>query len=648
MCGIAGVINKCKGRNLMGEKTLLGLRKAMMVQKHRGPDDEGVCAFRFIDGSIEEADDALRLMGKGNFDGMIGFNRLSIKDLSMSGHQPMVSKNKKVILVFNGEIYNDTELRKKLEDKGYIFRSTTDSEVVLNMYLEYGFASMLPKLNGMFAIVIADLQRNLLFMARDRFGIKPLYYSFCSERLYFASELKAMIQFEDFQRKLDIEAFNARLIFSRPSSKVLLKDVEILKPGQAMSLSIQGDIRFWKFFDVDDYMKVENQHQSLDEVLQQADAVISEAVGRQMLSDVKVGCQVSGGIDSTIVSYYANKIDGMKLRDGVSIIEDVGMSGGGQEEYYIDHVGKVLDINLHKFKLDEAFFLNHYQKLVWYNDAPLYKPFFTSFYKLTQGAKDYVTVLMSGEGADEIAGGYGRFAAGVFQPFLSEMHIQNGNIKSYKDFAEYEVKSDSTVLEFVSKDFKSLQRLLDEQIDIFHGFHGSNFMKQLKFEISQRLPESLMRQDKMSMANSIENRVPLLDNEVVDFMMQLPDEMLIRFKASSPLQLSEHPFEWVQGKYILKELCAKRFGYDFAYRKKAIMVCDERSMLASDGFRELFYDSIFPSMKQRDIVDAWRVAEWYESVRSISDREFNSMWRAIGLETWCQLFLDSSVSGQYV
>lgn len=641
MCGIVGVVNKSRNGKPIGEKTLLGLRRAMAVQKHRGPDDDGVCAFRQED--IEESDDAIKLIHQV-FDGAIGFNRLSIKDLSMAGHQPMISRDKKVILAFNGEIYNDAELRNMLIEKGYEFRSTSDTEVILNMYLEYGFERMISQLNGMFAVVIKDLRNDVFFMARDRFGIKPLYYSFCNDRLYFASELKCIIQFEEFKRELDLCAFNARILFARPSDKVLLKGVGMLDPGTAISMNATGEVHSWKYFNIDDYVREtvggrHNKHHNIQEVLEEADAVFSDAVARQMVSDVKVGCQVSGGIDSTIVAYYANKTDNAGLNDGVSIIDDAGENG---EEYYINHVGKVLGLKLHKFMPDETNFLENYQKLVWYNDAPIYKPFFSQYYQLTKGAKDYVTVLMSGEGADEIAGGYSRFPAGVYQSFLAGLDIGSKSMRSYKSYAEYAVLTDSTITGFTAKDLDNTQELIDEQIDIFNGFHGSNFMKHLKYETSQRLPESCMRQDKMSMANSIEDRVPLLDNKVVDFIMTIPEDMLVRFTDLSPMNLSDDPLIWVQGKYILKELCAEKFGRDFAYRKKAIMVFDDRKVLASDGFREMFYDLILPSMRRRDIVDAERIVDLYESIWDISMNDFKVMWRVISLETWCQLFLDAN------
>ncbi len=496
---------------------------------------------------------------------------------------------------------------------------------------------MLPLLNGMFSIAIMDLRSKKLYLARDRFGIKPLYYSCTDQNILFASELKCFIQFEEFKRKLDIDAFNARLIFSRPSSKVLLHNVKMMDPGQALCMEMDGKISIWNYFDIDSYERDPSKFKNIEDAIASFDEVLINAVQRQLVSDVKVGCQVSGGIDSTIVSYYANKIKGKNLEDGVSIIDDAGNDG---EEYYINQVGINLGLDLHKFKLTEKFFLDNYENLVWYNDAPLYKPFFTSFYKLTQGAKKYVTVLMSGEGSDEIAGGYGRFAAGVYQPFLSQFGTSSRKIKSYKSYAEYAVMTDSTITGFTTKGYTGAQNLIDEQIDIFNHFRGSNFTKQLKFETMCRLPESFMRQDKMSMANSIENRVPLVDNEVVDFIMELPEEMLLRFKKFSPTQLSDNPFEWVQGKFIFKELCAKKFGYDFAYRKKAIMVFDERNMLASDGFRELFYENILPSMQKRDLVDVGYIKSLYENVQKISKNEFNCMWRAVGLETWCQLFLD--------
>lgn len=637
MCGIIGFLNRKTDNTPLGENTIIGLKKAMIVQRHRGPDDEGACGFRYDHAEVFEESDAIRLNRFGKYDGLFGFNRLSIKDLSMEGHQPMLSADKKVILLFNGEIYNDQELREDLRKQGYSFKSTTDTEVILNLYLNLGFQRMLPLLNGMFAIAIMDLRTKKLHMARDRFGIKPCYYTFTDEYFMFASELKCFIQFDEFERKLDIDAVNARLIFSRPSSKVLFQNVYMLDPGEALTMSVNGSINKWRYFSVDSYRRNDKRDIIIDDVLGELDEILFDAIKRQMVSDVKVGCQVSGGIDSTLVSYYANKIDGSNLKDGVSIIDNAGETG---EEHYINIVGDKLGIDSHKFKVQEEFFLENYEKLIWHCDAPLYKPYFASFYKLTQGAKEYVTVLLSGEGADEVGGGYNKFAAGVFQPFITARRIQGKGLRCFNNYAEYAVLSEQPLLDFTTKGYTGVQHLVDEQIDAFNSFEGSNFTKQIKYETVYNLPESFMRQDKMSMANSIENRVPLVDNKVVDFLMELPEEMLIRFKASSPVLMEADPFQWVHGKFILKELCARIFGHDFAYRKKEIMVFDDKNMLASSGFQQVFYDKILPSMKERDLLDSNKIEFLYSNVLEISNREFNVLWRSIGFESWCQLFFD--------
>lgn len=635
MCGICGVIQKI-GRPLIGGgKSLEDLKRAMDVQRHRGPDDQGIAAFRY-DGTVKETSSAERLYGEGSFDGAFGFNRLSIKDLTIEGHQPMLSGDKRIILVFNGEIYNDVELRKELADKGYYFRSTTDTEVILKMYEEYGFEEMIGRLNGMFAIVIMDLRTHFLYMARDRFGIKPLYYSDVDGKMYFASELKSIIQFREFRRELDLDAFNARIIFSRPSDKVLLKNVEMLDPGWTLIVTPDGSVRKWQFWDIDDYER-KDRYQNIDDAIDALDGILANAVARQLVSDVKVGCQVSGGIDSTLVSYYANKAGVSNLNDGVSIVDDTQI--GGIEERYIDIVSEALNLEEHKFRMDEQFFIDSYERASWCNDAPIYKPFFLSFYLLAKEAKKYVTVLMSGEGSDETAGGYGRFAAGVFQPFLSKLGLGAGPYRSYGSYAEYEVMSDSTVLGFTANGYDNTEELIAEEVDRFNRFKGSNFTKHLKYETMYRLPESCLRQDKMTMASSIENRVPLLDNNVVDFIMELPESMLLHFKEGSPLDMGENPFEWIDGKYIYKELLARKFGHDFVYRKKGIMVFDERTLLACEGFRTLFYDKIYPSMKGRDIVDYGYVDKLYQNLDKLSKDEFNLMWRVIGLETWCQQFI---------
>lgn len=635
MCGIAGLINLNHSAKRFDQEILSDFQCAVHVQKHRGPDDTGVCAICFETGKSYSAVETGEIDLRNPIDGIIGFNRLSIKDLSLEGHQPMTALDGKVVLAFNGEIYNDAELRTQLIDMGYQFRSSTDTEVIMNLYLEYGFEQMLPKLNGMFAIVITDLRYNCVMMARDRYGIKPLYYALYNNRVAFASELKSIIQLRDFERRLDLDAFNARLIFSRPSEKVLLQNAFLVEPGTALRVTYNGGIKKWNYYNLDQYVRDGQKYHSIEDAMEATEDIIARAVSRQMVSDVKVGCQLSGGIDSTLVSYFANQRRGDNLNDAVSIIDEKGVIG---EEKYIDHVGNRLCLDLHKFTVEEDYFVNHYERMIWHNDAPVYQPFFVCFMKLAERAREYVTVLLSGEGSDEIAGGYSRFATGVFQPFLQKN--SGGSLRSYDSYAQYAVMTDQTITNLTSIGWNDTEKIIQEQVDTFNRFTGSNFTKHLKFEIFERLPEALLRQDKMTMASSIENRVPLLDNEVVDHVMCLPEDMLIRFADCSPVNLSQNPLEWVQGKYIFKEIVAKYFGRDFAYRKKQIMALDKRTMVTSKSFREYFHDMIYPNMHNRGLISAEYVKQLFEHAETISNMEFTSMWRAIGLETWCQMFLE--------
>ena len=199
------------------------------------------------------------------------------------------------------------------------------------------------------SIVIMDLRSNILYMARDRFGIKPLYYSDVDNKIFFASEIKSIIQFKDLKKELDLDAYNARIIFSRPSDQVLVKNVNMLDPGWALIVSPNGNIRKWQFWDIDSYER-QNKYKNVDEAIDVLDGILTDAVARQLVSDVKVGCQISGGIDSTLVSYYANKADISYLNDGVSIVDNTLI--GGVEEHYIDIVSNILNLDEHKFKME--------------------------------------------------------------------------------------------------------------------------------------------------------------------------------------------------------------------------------------------------------------------------------------------------------
>lgn len=640
MSAITGLLN-IKGGEPFDHQTMHDMYAAVEVQKHRGPDEQGVCAFGYKKQKSYVASDALGLRLDKPMDGIIGYNGLNTRGISTSTRQPLTALDGKVILAYDGKIFNGKELKNDLLARGYTIYNTSDAEIIMMLYLEFGFDDMVRRLNGTFAMVLVDLREGRTFIAGDRFGAKPLYYTFYNGRFAFASELKGIIQLSDFERKIDMNAFNARLVFARPGSKVLLEGVFLLKPGQIITISSDGETKTWQYFNLDVYNRDNTRFKSIDEAIEVADKILGDTVLRQLKTGAKVGIQLSGGIDSTLVAHYAKKLGLDNFTEAVAIVDGTGDLG---EEKYIDYVGNSLNLNVHKFTMTPDYFLRNCERMVWHNDAPVYKPYFVCFMKLGELAKDYVSVLFCGEGSDEIAGGYSRFAAGVYWPFIAKMGLAGGNVKSYDSYARYAAMAGETITDLLSNDWTSADELIQERVDLFSSFKGSDLTKHLKFEIVECLPEASLRQDKMTMASSIENRVPLLDNEFVDFVMQLPEDMLVRFVNHSPVNLSSNPFEWVQGKYIFKEMVAKQFGHDFAYRKKMIMNLDERTMITSNGFKEYYYDAIYPRMKSRGIIDANRLNTWFANAGTISNKEFTSMWRAISLEIWCQLFMDTNRS----
>ena len=601
----------------------------MESQKHRGPFDQIKVGISFASKELRSLDNCGMKL-----DGLFGYNAM-IVDGTVED-QCVISHDKRILLAYDGEIYNFKELKEKLaKDSGISIESNGD--VLLALYHKFGFAGMLKMLNGIFSFVLIDLQNNTVSLANDRYGGMPLYYCLDNaKRLFVASEMKAMIQFRNFERKIDFNAYNARLVFARPGRKVLLENVELVPAGTLLQFSEHG-VRTEKYYSLDSYERDYSKYSSIDEAIEDLDSLLFKAIGRQLPGGKKLGIQLSGGIDSTLLAYYAKQIGKDDFSEAFGIVDGRGDDG---EEHYIRVVSDQLDLNLHNAILTPDYFMDNYEKMIWHNDAPAYRPYFACFMKLGEIAKEHVSVLYCGEGADEFSGGYSRFAGGYLMPFLSDLNITSTKHRSYSSYGEYAALAGETLTGLLINGADNADDLIQERIDLFNGFQGTNLTKHLKFEIAECLPEACLRQGKMTMANSIENRVPLLDNDIVDALMTLPENMLVRFVSDSPADLPTNPFDWMQGKYILKKIVEKYFGRDFAFRRKAIMNIDDIGVVTSKEFTDYFYSSIYPSMRDRGIVDANRVKQWFENVNHIKKSEFTMMWRAMALETWCELFID--------
>lgn len=634
MCGISGYIN-LNNKPLVSTKSILNM---LREQKHRGPDDSGVFAFSLRTGTSTELPITTTSKIDSSFEGVLGFNRLSILDLSINGHQPMISPEGKVLLALNGEIYNAFDYKKELQEYGYRFKSTSDTEVVLAMYLRYGIDGMLLRLNGMFAIAIVDLSQRKLLIIRDRFGIKPMYYIINKNVFAFSSEIKSFFHLEDFSFKLDYEQLDEYLLFRNNLKGTLYKDIHSLAPGDCLVFTPDKGCRFTSYFDIN---KFKRSDQASDGILTHAKRLVEylgKSVKSQLMSDVKLGCQLSGGIDSSLVTLLANANAERGSFEAVSIIFNNDIYN---EEKYINLVADQLGIVSHKFLLESDYYLNNIEKATWHLEAPLNHPNTVAIYKLSQQAKEYVTVLLSGEGADEVFGGYDRFHE-LCYPFKPRRLIHKirqdllypDNIANYFDPELRAIIATSFIRPGIAKKLMNgfnWSRAIENRRLLYRTLNGSLFDRQVKYEIKTYLPDLLIRQDKMSMAHSIENRVPFLDNEVVNESFSIPEKFLLPNKISN---------RNIEGKYILKKISADFFGYDFAFRNKMGFGIPVREFFSNPKFLEYLNDKVLPGFRRRGIFNYELVSVWISNIKTLKGSEIEALWLIVAFEIWASRYLD--------
>jgi asparagine synthase (glutamine-hydrolysing) len=636
MCGITGYIKL----NSKPIKDTLRIIQMLKVQKHRGPDDSGIRAFSLETGhSTELATNEPQTL-KGKFEGLLGFNRLSILDLSMNGHQPMVSPDGHVILTLNGEIYNAFDFKTELEEWGYRFKSTTDTEVVLALYLRYGFEGMLDRLNGMFAIVIINLTEKELFITRDRFGIKPMYFLQTKDTFAFSSELKSFRYIDNFNFSLDESQLDEFLLFRNNIRGTLFKDVQSLDPGHYLLYKTGKLPVIRRYFDINNYTRTAKSLGDLDYYGENLEMWLGKSVQSQLMSDVKLGCQLSGGIDSSLVTWLANRNAVKGTFEAVSI---VFRNERYSEEGYIDHVQHCLNIPSHKFLLDSDYYFDNFEKASWHLEVPINHPNTIGIYKLSQRAKEHVTVLLSGEGADEVFGGYSRFY-NIGYPFRSRLllHEIRKNLKQPNEILNYLNHKHRAIMStaFMTPEMAGKlwggfdeSRAREVRRTLYMGLGGSLFDRQVKYEMQTYLPDLLIRQDKMSMAHSIENRVPFLDNEVVKNSFSIPEKYLL-LKMSPEGRNTE--------KYLMKKMTASTFGKEFAFRDKRGFGVPIREFFLNKRFTEYLNDKIAPGIKRRGLFNDKLVASWLGDISKIRHQELEALWVIIAFEIWASIYIDHS------
>lgn len=632
MCGIAGFVN------LDGAPADVRVLQRMTdLQRHRGPDDQGIGVFSLARGVFQELERDEAAPAEG-FDGGFGFDRLKILDLSEHGHQPMASADGGVVIAFNGEIYNAFDYRRELEASGCQFRSRTDTEVILYLYEKFGVDGMLERLNGMFAIAIADLRQGQLWLVRDHLGVKPLYWTQVGSTLLFASEAKAFLAHPQFVSEIETAVVDEYLSFRFISGgRSLLKGVAQVRPGTLVRID-RGGVTTRRYWTIPDGPKAAWTEA---EALEQLDLVLRNSVSSQLLSDVKVGCQLSGGIDSSLVSVMARTGFGSNM-DAFSVVFD---DPKYSEERWITIAANAARADSHRFPFSADFFFDTLDRASWHMDQPMGHPNSLGIWLLAQKSRELVTVLLSGEGADEVFGGYHRFYYASMRPQVTPWLPLLKHVPRVGRRLEQQFGGDPIDRFITSSSFQrpeevlalrpdaDLEPAMARRREIFAEGKSDHVSNCLKYEMQTYLVDLLIRQDKMTMAHSVENRVPFLDRHVVSLARSLPVKFLVGDSVTGRGAA-------VRGtKVLLKTLALRTFDDDFVHRPKSGFSLPLPQYFGDRRFRELMEERLLPGMARRGLVrpDAVR-QQWDGLARQPGNAE--TLWISVALELWAQAFVD--------
>jgi len=613
MCGIVGALYHDPKR-VCSERMIVEMRDSMA---HRGPDDYGI----YLDGSLG-----------------FGHRRLSIIGLT-TGHQPLANEDNTLWIVFNGEIYNYKQIRKQLVQRGHIFKSESDTEVILHLYEEQG-EDCVHELNGMFAFAIWDTKRKELFLARDRVGIKPLYYAPTSDAFLFSSEIKALFKSDCLVPECNTEAIPEYYLYRNVAGeRSLFKGVFSLLPGHRMKVHRgQLDIQeYWSPFP-----EQINSSISYREAQEELTALLQDSVKIRMMSEVPLGTFCSGGIDSSLVTAIAAQ----QVSQPINTFSVGFHEASYDETRYAQMVSGKYATNHHEVKLNSREFADLLPTMVWHNDEPLNFANSVQIFAISKLAKEHVTVVLTGEGADELFAGYPRYQIPLLVAALRKIPqfiipllkiaaklTSDHRIKKLLSFSNSTVHDAvlfNTALPhynhaeklFSSKEIKYLAYRLESLVkteNLNDPILQISILDQLTYLVS-----ILYRQDKMSMAAGIESRVPFLDYRIVEFSNALP-----------------RPFKLKRGKRkrIIQDIALSFLPEEIITRKKSGFGVPLKNWInGKNGLGEMTSDLIYHN--QSDILD-----ERINLKKILNDHldglQDNSeiLWTSINLLIWEQLFL---------
>lgn len=622
MCGIAGVLN------FRGEPVSAQVLKRMTdAIAHRGPDGEG-----------HYAKDGVGL----------GHRRLAIIDLSDAARQPMANPDGRYVISYNGEIYNFRELRAELEALGHSFRSRSDTEVLLVAWAHWG-PKALERLNGMFAFGIWDSRERVLTLARDRYGVKPLYYTVQGGTLIFGSEMKAILAHPAYRTTLDKEALLEYFTFQNFfTDRTLYSGIRLLPAGcyaTASRAGLSSLSRYWDYH----FVQPENRLGE-DEAVEELDRLFQQAVRRQLVSDVDVGAYLSGGMDSgSITASAARQLPYMKtFTAGFDLNSASGIELGFDEREKAEHMSYLFRTEHYEMVLKAGDMERVMPRLARHIEEPRVGQCYPNFYA-AQLASKFVKVVLSGAGGDELFGGY---------PWRYYRAVVNDDFEHYIDkyYAFWQRLIPNTAIRRVfAPIWDDVKHVWTRDIfrDVFTA-HANTLRTpeeyvnhSLYFEAKTFLHGLLVVEDKLSMAHGLETRVPFLDNDLVEFAMSLPVNMklgnlaeVIRINENEPSEKTAKYFQKTRdGKRLLRKAMRRHIPEVVTDREKQGFSAPDASWFKGESIeyvRRVVYDD---RARLYDFFDPRPVRELVnEHLEGKSNRRL-LIWSLLTFENWCKTFL---------
>jgi asparagine synthase (glutamine-hydrolysing) len=624
MCGIAGILN------LNGSPApAVILRRMAAAIAHRGPDGEGF----FSDGPVG-----------------LAHRRLAILDLSPAGQQPMASRDGRYVITYNGEIYNFRELRIELEALGYQFHSATDSEVVLNAYAEWGSAAV-NRFNGMFAFAIWDLRERALFLARDRYGVKPLYWWHGDDLFAFASEVKAIVRHPACRAALDREALVEYFTFQNLfTDRTLFNGVRLFPQGCHMTVPLEETwrprlTRYWDYHFVEPESAGDEQ-----EYLEELDRLFQQAVSRQLVSDVELGTYLSGGMDSgSITAVAAAQIPYIKtFTCGFDLHSASGVELAFDERERAEYMSYLLRTEHYEMVLKAGDMERAIPRLARHIEEPRVGQSYPNYYS-AQLASKFVKVVLAGAGGDELFGGY---------PWRYYRALVNDDFEHYVDkYYQFwhRLIPNRAIQKVFAPIWDDVRHVWTRDIfrDVFQE-HAETFTRpedyinhSLYFEAKTFLHGLLVVEDKLSMAHGLETRVPFLDNDLVDFAMRVPVSLklrnvkdVIKLNENEPGLKAETYFQRTRdGKLLLRRAMERYVPSEIASGTKQGFSGPDASWFRGESIdyvRRVVFDD---RARIYDVMDPLAVRSLVNEHLSGTENRRLFIWSLLSFEAWLREFL---------